>query len=698
VSPELREAVRRHKAGDLAGAERHYRTALAAAANDPVAHFLLALVLAAGGRSDEALEHHRRAVAADPARIDYRVALADALLAGGRPDQAARVYRACLAVAPALFQAVLNGAEAFGRADQAEVAAKASRWATLLSPASATAWLRHLLDGRLAAAAERQAARRIALLAPELPYAWDADADTAERAGELDHALAARQRRRMIRDDAVARVALAETLERSGRAEQARAELQALSRRAAGWDPVTELRAALMLPPVADSADAIVEARAELTAVLARASEVAIRLQDPVQQIGRMPFYLAYHGLDDRPLMQSLAGLYRSWIDGFDRPPTTAASAPGRRHVVVYSAFLYRHTVLRYSEGLLAAIRRRGHRLSIVVPRTMPADGVHHLQSLADLVVPVDDRRWPALRGAVEALQPDVLVLPDIGMEPTSYFLAGTSRAPRRVVLGGHPVTTGLASMDGYATCRLYEPPDGADHYTEPLIPLAFWPIGYAPRRPDPALFEIEPGERAPMLLCTQSPFKIHPAMDAALKRLLDVIPGATLDLIDLPPGLEHVTRRLLRRLAGAGIDVEKRVVLHPRLGVDGYLRLIRRAAVVLDSWYFSGGDSSFATLEIGAPVVTLEGAFFRGRQTAALYRRMGVEGLVATDAEGYVELAIGVATDRERRRAVSEEIRCRAPSIFGVTDGAAAAADAVVGCGPDGQGAEFGEISGGRS
>src|SRR3546814_15601682 len=52
-------------------------------------------------------------------------------------------------------------------------------------------------------------------------------------------------------------------------------------------------------------------------------------------------------------------------------------------------------------------------------------------------------------------------------MTPISYFLAFGRYAPLQIVLPGHPVTTGLPSVDVFFTSRWMEPPDCRAHYTE---------------------------------------------------------------------------------------------------------------------------------------------------------------------------------------------------------------------------------------
>jgi predicted O-linked N-acetylglucosamine transferase (SPINDLY family) len=77
---------------------------------------------------------------------------------------------------------------------------------------------------------------------------------------------------------------------------------------------------------------------------------------------------------------------------------------------------------------------------------------------------------------------------------------------------------------------------------------------------------------------------------------------------------------------------------------------------MVLDSIHFSGGSTSLDVLSLGTPLVTLEGDRMRGRQSAAMLRMLGVDELIAKDANGYVDLAVGLAGDRTRR----DELRRR--------------------------------------
>src|SRR5208337_1279441 len=91
-------------------------------------------------------------------------------------------------------------------------------------------------------------------------------------------------------------------------------------------------------------------------------------------------------------------------------------------------------------------------------------------------------------REQIAALALDILFYQDIGMEPTSFFLAFARLAPVQCVSFGHPNTTGIPNMDYFVSNDLFEPPDAPSHYSERLILLHDLPtLAYYYKPPLPA-------------------------------------------------------------------------------------------------------------------------------------------------------------------------------------------------------------------
>ncbi|MFO1316696.1 MAG: DUF5672 family protein [Burkholderiales bacterium] len=144
----VERGARAHHAGEVAGAGREYRAALAAAPGHPVALHNLGLVELQSGRSGRAIELLERAVRNAPDEPAFLTSLGQALAAGGRVDEAIVRYRAALARQPANAVAWHALGLALHAARDLPQAISALREAIRLAPgfAPAQAALAELLD------------------------------------------------------------------------------------------------------------------------------------------------------------------------------------------------------------------------------------------------------------------------------------------------------------------------------------------------------------------------------------------------------------------------------------------------------------------------------------------------------------------------------------------------------------------------
>ena len=111
--------------------------------------------------------------------------------------------------------------------------------------------------------------------------------------------------------------------------------------------------------------------------------------------------------------------------------------------------------------------------------------------------------------------------------------------------------------------------------------------------------------------------------------------------------------------------DVADRIVWMPQQAYPDYLSLVAAADVLLDPLHFGGGLTTYDAFSVGRPIVTLPGEFRRGRFTLACYGKMGIAECVASDAEDYVRIAVDLASDRDYRESVEQDIREACPRLF---------------------------------
>jgi protein O-GlcNAc transferase len=93
--------------------------------------------------------------------------------------------------------------------------------------------------------------------------------------------------------------------------------------------------------------------------------------------------------------------------------------------------------------------------------------------------------------------------------------------------------------------------------------------------------------------------------------------------------------------------DVIDRVRFLPVMPTNDCLSLLKIAAVILDTPYFGGGNTSLEFFACGVPVVTWPGEFMRDRLTLALYKQMGIMDCVANNTQSYLNISFRLANEK---------------------------------------------------
>ncbi len=564
---------------------------------------------------DGAIACFQELVRLAPARPEYHCSLGAALGEALQYEEAIACFQGCLRLDPTFLQAHLNLGSLRARMKDPEGAIACFRYALDLDPNAAEAW------------------ERLASLHAELDD-WHNALPCCDRALALDP-----ERPQAYRLQQLALPALYDTP----------AEIEAWRARFVAGLERFETKVSQVL--------AIAPARA-LGFVCASTN-----------------FYLAYQGRDDRDLQarygrllhRIMAANLPQWVESLPLPSDTG-DRPLRLGYV--SECLRDHVV---GKLLLGWLRHRDRdRFHVTCYYTeQPIDEVTAIFQRESNAFHQIPRHIPAMAAQIARDRPDILIYPALGMHAPTLLLAALRLAPIQCAAWGHPVTSGLPTIDYFLTSAAMEAPDGDRHYTERLVRLPNLGFSYPrPVLPPNAKQRRDFGlqEDACVFLCVQSLFKYLPHRDRLWAEIARRVPHAHFVFLGHQRS-PHLTARFQHRLdrafATAGLSARDYCTMLPRCSEADYLALNQLADIFLDSLDWSGGVTTLEAIACGLPVVTCPGEFLRGRHACGILRVLGVTETIAATETEYIDLAVRLATDRSWRAAIVARMQENGDRLF---------------------------------
>jgi predicted O-linked N-acetylglucosamine transferase (SPINDLY family) len=600
----------------------------------PSAHNELGKALTAKGELDGAAACFRKAISLEPAHIEAHTNLGTVLWKQGRLDEVIACYRGALLLAPgspAIHYYLGNALMQRGRSDHAVACYQE---AVRLKP--------DFLDAHYGLGATlRQLGRH-----DEATVCFDATL-------------------KLIPDSAEGYYRLAHAFRDADRCEEALDCLQ----KALSLNPeYVEARwafAMLQLPAVHAADDDPVRSRAAFSLELDKLDRWfdATRIARGFETVGiQQPFLLAYEEENNRDLLQRYgklcARLMAAW-PGRGKALTVPRerSSTGAVRVGVVSWFFSSHSVWSaIVKGWFGQFERERVALHAFYLRShedqetqFAMSRAAHFESGAK-----DLRQWVE---AILGQRLDVLIYPEIGMDPMTLKLASLRLAPVQVAAWGHPETSGLPTIDYYLSAADFEPADAQSNYSERLVALPHLGCYYSPKAVTPAEPELEKWSVDPdcaLLLCPGVPFKYAPRHDGLLAEIAHRLGRCRFIFFTLftnPNLSQKLRKRFELAFARKALNLEDFVTFIPWQNGPQFYGWLKRAEVFLDTIGFSGFNTAMHAVECGLPIVTREGRFLRGRFASGILKRIGLQELVAGSDEEYVALAVRLCRDPEYRR-----------------------------------------------
>jgi protein O-GlcNAc transferase len=396
------------------------------------------------------------------------------------------------------------------------------------------------------------------------------------------------------------------------------------------------------------------------------------------------PFFLAYQGLNDRPLQQIygqlitciMSSCYPQWSQPVALPKLEKSE---KVRIGFISRFFYNHSNWKIPlKGWVENLDRSDfelfgyHTNNERDPETTSAAKAFDKFTQGSLPL----ERW------VEIIRKDklhILIFPEFGMDSTTVKLGCLRLAPIQITSWGHPVTSGLPTIDYYLSSELMEPENAQEHYTEKLVRLPNLSIHYTPLTIDTQPIskqEMGVAEEEIIFWCCQSLYKYLPQYDNVFPRIaknlneqLAKCTKCKFVFIEAPQGkyiTEMFCERMKRAFGEFGINYQDYCIFLPRLDNRQFISTTACVDIFLDSISWSGCNSTLEVIAHNIPVVTLPRDTMRGRHTMAILKMIGVEETIAANLDEYIQIAVRLAEDAEYRQHISQQIASNKHKLYG--------------------------------
>ena len=323
------------------------------------------------------------------------------------------------------------------------------------------------------------------------------------------------------------------------------------------------------------------------------------------------------------------------------------------------SGDLRNHAVAFFLEPILAFHDRNNFAVHIYSNHGQVDDMTKRLATYVDAWTPCLHLSDDQLTQQIQADGIDILV--DLSSHTAYNRLPVFARkpAPVQVTYIGYGGTTGLDAMDYRITDQWLDPVGVTDQWhSETLVRLPSGGAAFqaAPQAPDvgtlPAL-----GGNGITLACLNNPRKIRQPVVALWSRILASRLDARLMLGSVSD--DAVKTNLLGWFAEGGID-PARISFQPWMPLNDYLALHQQIDLALDPFPYNGGTTSFHSLWMGVPLVTLVGSRTMSRVGAGVLASVGLDDWITHSENSYVEKVLTALDDLPALDALRQSLRGR--------------------------------------
>jgi len=400
----------------------------------------------------------------------------------------------------------------------------------------------------------------------------------------------------------------------------------------------------------------------------------------PLEEINIVPFFQAYQGRNMKPFMEGFSSVLRLVIPDLnfttDHVLHPIRKSGDKIKVGIITQYLRNHFLTHTQMALWRALYadKRFELMIIYTGTENDKDG-----ETEKIICEFSGRIYSCKRiftedrEVIAAMQLDVVIYPELGLGAQTFMHAHCRYAPVQVVLAaGHPVTSGIKTIDYAITTMDLEPPNYPEHYSETPVFLTSMPFSHdRPETPtSPLKSRAELGLPEGRLYAVPVvPSRLHPDLDYIFTEIMKRDLGAKIIIFgnEMSQYSDFLRNRFEKNIPH---DLRSRIHFIPSKLGDDFYHALKNIDVVMDSLYFGLGSTNYKCFAWEIPVVTYQSEFMRGRITHYMYKKMGIEEMynVATKDE-YIEMALKMGSDRDFHNMITRKIRENSHKIFNLED-----------------------------
>jgi predicted O-linked N-acetylglucosamine transferase (SPINDLY family) len=377
--------------------------------------------------------------------------------------------------------------------------------------------------------------------------------------------------------------------------------------------------------------------------------------------IGR---YLSALSLADEPSALSVLAETRSLTSFRVTPPISSIHfRPKAKIKLAYFSGDFRaHSVARNIESVIKAHDRSAFEIILYSSVAKPDWFTQRFANSADHMIQVTNYSDDELADRVRTDQIDIFVQLAARFDDNRLMLGRRRMAPVQVSF--HDVaTSGMEHIDYLIADRTLHPPNSTEAFSERVIHLPRFyvhtPVDDLPRVNELPMAAHEHGPRAISFGSFNNPTKFSASTLTLWRRVLQSLPQAKLYL----RYASAYDSLLLREHVLGSLEADRRRIIFltsGKLTTADHMALYHHIDISLDTLPFSGSTTTYESLLMGVPVLTLPGSAMVGRWTMSMLQAVGLSEFIAQSADDYIAKANTLAAAPKKLSAIRSGLRER--------------------------------------